>query len=172
MSIQGSGEHPTFPAQWLYGLLRALPGEPMLCCHRRFANESAKLDASIWGVGTTRLRRTPLSRSSVATAASTASHPTFVTIAIRPSWRDETGEDVAVIWVRRQVKFLKIRNLWKRDRLIQAVTTVTLACHERCAMPLIVSSKRRRLACSTGSIAEGAAVVRNQPMPRPSDATA
>jgi hypothetical protein len=21
-----SGEHPTFPAQWLYGLLRALPG--------------------------------------------------------------------------------------------------------------------------------------------------
>src|SRR5882724_4214402 len=28
MSIQGSGEHPTFPAQWLYGLSRALPGEP------------------------------------------------------------------------------------------------------------------------------------------------
>ena len=27
-SIQVSGEHPTFPAQWLYGLLRALPGEP------------------------------------------------------------------------------------------------------------------------------------------------
>ena len=26
-SIQGSGEHPTFPAQWLYGLLRAHPGE-------------------------------------------------------------------------------------------------------------------------------------------------
>ena len=28
MSIQGSGEHPASPAQWLYGLLRALPGEP------------------------------------------------------------------------------------------------------------------------------------------------
>ena len=27
MSIQGSGEHPTFPAQWLYGLWRDLPGE-------------------------------------------------------------------------------------------------------------------------------------------------
>ena len=26
-SIQGSGEHPTFPAQWLYGLSRAHPGE-------------------------------------------------------------------------------------------------------------------------------------------------
>jgi hypothetical protein len=26
-SIQGSGEHPTFPAQWFYGLCRALPGD-------------------------------------------------------------------------------------------------------------------------------------------------
>src|SRR5258708_2508118 len=26
-SIQGSGEHPAFPAQWLYGLWRDLPGE-------------------------------------------------------------------------------------------------------------------------------------------------
>src|ERR1700692_4111077 len=26
-SIQGSGEHPTFPAQWLYGLYRALLGD-------------------------------------------------------------------------------------------------------------------------------------------------
>ena len=25
-SIQGSGGDPTFPAQWLYGLYRALPG--------------------------------------------------------------------------------------------------------------------------------------------------
>src|SRR5256885_10478812 len=33
-SIQGSGNTPAFPAQWLYGLLRALPGE-RLCCLRR-----------------------------------------------------------------------------------------------------------------------------------------
>ena len=26
-----SGEHPTFPAQWLYGLLRTLPGERLFC---------------------------------------------------------------------------------------------------------------------------------------------
>ena len=26
MSIQGSGEHPTLPAQWFYGLWRDLPG--------------------------------------------------------------------------------------------------------------------------------------------------
>ena len=29
-SIQGSGEHPTFPAQWLYGLCRDLPGDEFL----------------------------------------------------------------------------------------------------------------------------------------------
>src|SRR6267154_1570514 len=33
MSIQGSGEHPTFPAKWLYGLLRALPGDRLSCHH-------------------------------------------------------------------------------------------------------------------------------------------
>ena len=35
-SIQVSGNTPAFPAQWLYGLLRALPGE-RLFCHRRRA---------------------------------------------------------------------------------------------------------------------------------------
>jgi hypothetical protein len=29
-----SGNTPAFPAQWFYGLFRALPGE-RLCCHRR-----------------------------------------------------------------------------------------------------------------------------------------
>ena len=29
-SIQGSGEHLAFPAQWLYGLYRALPGDEFL----------------------------------------------------------------------------------------------------------------------------------------------
>jgi hypothetical protein len=33
-SIQVQRRHPAFPAQWLYGLLRALPGE-RLFCHRR-----------------------------------------------------------------------------------------------------------------------------------------
>ena len=30
-SIQGSGGTPTFPAQWLYGLYRDLPGERLFC---------------------------------------------------------------------------------------------------------------------------------------------
>src|SRR4029450_6217194 len=33
-SIQGSGSIPAFPAQWLYGLLRALPGERLFCLRR------------------------------------------------------------------------------------------------------------------------------------------
>ncbi len=28
--MQGSGEHPAFPAQWLYGLCRDLPGDEFL----------------------------------------------------------------------------------------------------------------------------------------------
>ena len=40
-----SGNTPAFPAQCLYGLLRALPGE-RLSCHRRCANISTQLDAS------------------------------------------------------------------------------------------------------------------------------
>src|SRR5436309_13943903 len=44
-SIQGSGSIPAFPAQWLYGLLRALPGE-RLFCHRRCAKTSTQLHAS------------------------------------------------------------------------------------------------------------------------------
>src|SRR4051812_31240162 len=33
-SIQGSWSIPAFPAQWLYGLLRALPGERLSCLRR------------------------------------------------------------------------------------------------------------------------------------------
>jgi hypothetical protein len=61
------------------------------CCHRRpsEALASLELDASIRGVRTTRLRRTPQPRSSVATSASTATRPTFVTMANAP--RSRTG---------------------------------------------------------------------------------
>src|SRR5437016_14561387 len=47
-----SGNTPAFPAQWLYGLLRALPGD-RLSCHRRpqEALASHELDASIGASG-------------------------------------------------------------------------------------------------------------------------
>src|SRR5215213_2823637 len=44
-SIQGSGNTPAFPAQWLYGLLRALPGERLFCLRRR-RDTSRQLSAS------------------------------------------------------------------------------------------------------------------------------
>src|SRR6185436_17932279 len=44
-SIQGSANTPAFPAQWLYGLLRALPGERLFCLRYR-RNTSRQRSAS------------------------------------------------------------------------------------------------------------------------------
>src|SRR5829696_6886334 len=57
-SIQVSGNTPASPAQWLYGLLRALPGERIrlvtVACEKPLASL-----APATGVRTTRLGRTP-----------------------------------------------------------------------------------------------------------------
>src|SRR5437899_1432961 len=50
-SIQGSGGSPTSPAQWLYGLLRALPGERALLPPSLHGNSPAKLSASVAAPG-------------------------------------------------------------------------------------------------------------------------
>src|SRR5258705_12678378 len=55
-SIQRSGNTPAFPAQWLYGLLRALPGE-RLFCHRHRRETSPPLDATTPGSGPHHLAR-------------------------------------------------------------------------------------------------------------------
>src|SRR5437660_6900678 len=64
-SIQGSGSIPAFPAQWLYGLLRALPGERLFCL-RRCAETSTQLNASTAAPEphdfTVRVRRVRLAR--------------------------------------------------------------------------------------------------------------
>src|SRR5256884_4465094 len=71
-SIQGSGNTPAFPAQWLYGLLRALPGERLFCLRRR-RDTSRQLSASTAAPEphdfAVRFRRVRLAPS-----ASTASH--------------------------------------------------------------------------------------------------
>src|SRR2546421_1587809 len=66
-SIQGSGNTPAFPAQWLYGLLRALPGERLFCLRRHgrsFASPglSASTAAPEPHDFAVRLRRVRLSR--------------------------------------------------------------------------------------------------------------
>ena len=73
-SIQGSGSIPAFPAQWLYGLLRALPGERLFCLRRR-RDTSRQLNASTaapephdFTVRLSRTRQSQLSRPSHLTA--------------------------------------------------------------------------------------------------------
>ena len=67
---------PAFPARMVYGLFRALLGEPMLDCHRRLA-QAFGASAETWrqrrGAGTTRLRRPQMCRSSVGPFTSIAS---------------------------------------------------------------------------------------------------
>src|SRR6266566_5309730 len=72
---------------------------------------SHRLDANDWGVGTTRLRRPRQHISLSALTASTASRPAFVTIASRPSCRNETVRISELIWVGRKQKYFCKRGL-------------------------------------------------------------
>lgn len=87
-SIQSSGGTPTFPAQWLYGLWRALPGEQLFCLRSALQDRACKwIDASTATSG-------PHAFAVRFNHARLAQHrrpphpcPTFVTCA-RPSDRD------------------------------------------------------------------------------------
>src|SRR5438128_6627865 len=93
MSIQGSGEHPAFPAQWLYGLWRDLPGDEFLV-DSVAAVQLSPTDSltPATGARTTRFCRTLQPRYVFATSASTATRPTSVTTAdallTRAGWAD------------------------------------------------------------------------------------
>jgi hypothetical protein len=112
-----SGSSPAFPAQWLYGLFRALPGETRLACHRRRADTSAQFDTSHWGVRTTRLCRTLQPRSSVAAFASTAPRPNVSDDGQRPLSRDGMAKIKQVICPRRKQKYFCKRG-WTQHRVI------------------------------------------------------
>src|SRR5947209_5228161 len=102
-----TGNHPAFPAQWFYGFLRALPGDQ--AC---LTPSPALLLADLTPASGRQNHTTSPSASAPfvkGTTASTASRPTFVTIAKRPS-EGRDGQRILLIWVRRQAKFLKIRN--------------------------------------------------------------
>jgi hypothetical protein len=77
-SIQGSGNTPTSPAQWLYGLLRALPGE-RACLPPSLADCSASLTPASRRQDHTTSPYAPAFSSGVKNTpdakASTASHP-------------------------------------------------------------------------------------------------
>src|SRR6266403_4283433 len=102
-----TGNHPAFPAQWFYGLLRALPGDqacltpsPALLI-ADLTPASGRQNHTTWPYASA-----PFVNCA---AASTASRPAFVTIASRPSvGRDQIA--IVLILPCRQAKFLKFRN--------------------------------------------------------------
>ena len=86
-----SGGNPAFPAQWFYGLYRALPGDraflppsPARFCSANLTPASGCQDHTPLPSASSRARRRNL--------ASTASHRAFVTIATRPSHRVRRAE--------------------------------------------------------------------------------
>jgi hypothetical protein len=87
----GKAGVPGIPARdGFNGFLRDLPGD-RLCCHRRLARLSAKLDASVEASGPHDFAVRVQHRSSaVLTITSIASRPASVTIASAPRW-DETA---------------------------------------------------------------------------------
>ena len=134
-SIQGSGEHPTFPAQWLYGLSRAHPGVSGSSRLRRLRiagsskpgradSPSADLTPTIEASGphdfavrfdTARLPvlktahgvypALPFHRAHDAVASTATPVPTFGNDGQRPFPGDRMAGFITVIWVSGKAKF-------------------------------------------------------------------
>jgi hypothetical protein len=141
-SIQVRRRHPAFPAQWLYGLYRALPGDRALLPPspvRGFgplANltpASRRQDHTTSPYATASLVRTRLER---ATTPSRPPHPIprKTTIAIRPS-AGRTGEIIQLIWS--EVKFISEKQkkaprrssrFQMRKRALAAIRLIAFPC--------------------------------------------
>src|SRR5712675_2636745 len=104
-----TGDHPAFPAQWFYGLLRALPGD------QACLTPSPALPIADLTPASGRQNHTTWPYASAlfvnCAAASTASRPALMTLRNAPLW-DGTARISELIWARWQAKFLKFRNRW------------------------------------------------------------
>src|SRR5437762_6656297 len=100
-SIQGSGGSPTSPAQWLYGLLRALPGGAGLLSPSLAETFASLTPASRRQDHTTSpyalAFRPARSLAPDAKASITSRAPRVVTIMIRPSCGPGTGGVIILI---------------------------------------------------------------------------
>ena len=91
--------HPAFPARWLYGLWRALPGDRALIASVALRASPARLDSSVGESGPHAFAvREKAFVGAQTRAEPPCGHriplPTSVTIAIRPSWwRRDGAED-------------------------------------------------------------------------------
>ena len=93
-AYRSSGEHPAFPAQWFYGLYVISPVRRALLPPSPVRGLLLTNLAPASGARTTRLRRTPVPRASVAAPASTASPPHVRDDRERPSEWDGMGSDI------------------------------------------------------------------------------
>src|SRR6266849_2187730 len=112
MKKHTSGSHyrfrritPAFPAQWFYGLFRALPGEIGLVCHRHLAPFGRRLDTGVEASGPHDFSvRVSTIRPSRAARAHRIPLPAWVTCATPLSW-DRTVRISELIWVRGERKY-------------------------------------------------------------------
>src|ERR1700733_751457 len=97
----GSPGHPAFPCAMVLTASSALSLVTGLCCHHRRRNCFHQLDASVGASGPHGFAVRAQRHSSFDVACvHRIPHPTFVTIAKRPSCEGGTGKDVEVIWVK------------------------------------------------------------------------
>jgi hypothetical protein len=114
-SIQGSGGNPTFPAQWLYGLLRALLGDRAFL-PPSLANESANLTPASGRRDhtTSPYAFAPFVKSA---SASTASRRAFRDDREPPLLSGETGRFNPVICPSAKAKYFRFRGLTRFPKI-------------------------------------------------------
>jgi hypothetical protein len=103
------GRIPAFPAQWLYGLLRALPGERLFClrCQRDTSRQrNASTATSEPHDFTVRIRRAVTRAISVHRIS-----PHVRDDREAPLIRRETGGVMPMIWVRTKAEYFRIAGL-------------------------------------------------------------
>src|SRR5579872_1367125 len=111
------------PRNGFNGLLRALPGEPgFLSTIPAQCEALSRVDASVGASGPHRFAVRRIAPSSEAPPASTASHPTLVTIRETSLDWGGTADSLLLFLPRRQAKFRKIRNNSRKVTFVQRVS--------------------------------------------------
>jgi hypothetical protein len=107
----GSPEQPGIPCATVYGLLRALSGDRALCHRPRATRSVVASSRQRRGAKTTRLRRPLDARSSARACVRRIPHPTFVTIAKRPSCGTGQLESLKLLLANGEAKYFLPRGL-------------------------------------------------------------
>ena len=106
-----SGNTPAFPAQWSYGLYRALPGDRLSCHrHQRDAKHHRRLDASIGASGPHDFAVRNDTIRQLCRSRPPHPAPTFVTIGQTPLFVGRDGDEYATDLGPPSREILKIGN--------------------------------------------------------------